>query len=283
MKIGFIGAGKVGFTLGKYFSVNGIEISGYYSRSYDSALEAVKFTGSQCFGSIEELAAASDTIFITTPDSAIKDTYLSLIGHNISGKQICHCSGSLSASEVFPEIKEKQASGYSIHPLFPVSNKYESYKEIGRAYFSIEGDSLHIKNWESFFLKLGNPVKILSSGHKTEYHAACATASNLVCALIAESTELLAKCGFTTEQALCALEPLISANIGNILKTDPVQALTGPVERCDCETVQKHLNCFESNDDRELYRSTSLKLISLAQKKHPEKNYSEMLRILKNS
>lgn len=30
MNIGFIGAGRVGFSLGKYFSENGINISGYY-------------------------------------------------------------------------------------------------------------------------------------------------------------------------------------------------------------------------------------------------------------
>ena len=28
MRIGFIGAGKVGFTLGKYFAVNGLDVAG---------------------------------------------------------------------------------------------------------------------------------------------------------------------------------------------------------------------------------------------------------------
>ena len=38
MKIGFIGAGKTGFTLGKYFSERKVKISGYYSLNPDSAL-----------------------------------------------------------------------------------------------------------------------------------------------------------------------------------------------------------------------------------------------------
>ena len=137
-----------------------------------------------------------------------------------------------------------------------------------------------INEWRIFFEKLGNPVKILSSEHKTEYHAACAIASNLVCAVIEESIEMMTKCGFTSEQALCALTPLISANISNIIKTDPVTALTGPVERCDCETVSKHMGCFESDTDRELYRAVSLKLITLAQKKHPDTDYSQLIKIL---
>ena len=44
MRIGFIGAGKVGFTLGKYFREHGIEVTGYYSRSIQSASEAAEFT-----------------------------------------------------------------------------------------------------------------------------------------------------------------------------------------------------------------------------------------------
>ncbi|MBP1591732.1 MAG: NAD(P)-binding domain-containing protein, partial [Oscillospiraceae bacterium] len=49
MKIGFIGAGKVGFTLGKYFAENGMELSGYYSSSVASAKEAAEITGSEYF------------------------------------------------------------------------------------------------------------------------------------------------------------------------------------------------------------------------------------------
>ena len=33
MRAGFIGAGKVGFSLGKYLKENGVEITGYFSKS----------------------------------------------------------------------------------------------------------------------------------------------------------------------------------------------------------------------------------------------------------
>ena len=53
LKTGFIGAGKVGFTLGKYFSnttdANSIKVTGYYSRNTQSAEEAANFTGSEAF------------------------------------------------------------------------------------------------------------------------------------------------------------------------------------------------------------------------------------------
>ena len=252
MKIGFIGAGKAGFTLGRYFAENGVELSGYFSRSRQSAEEAASFAGGNVFDDAQQLVMASDAVFITTPDAAIRQTYLSLRDVDLNGKQICHCSGALCAKEAFPDIRERGGRGYSIHPLFPISSKYESYKAIGSAYFTIEGDGFDTDEWRAFFERLGNSVKILSGEHKTEYHAACAVSSNLVCALIAQSTGLLAECGFSQEQALLALKPLITANIENVLKTDPTTALTGPVERCDCETVRRHMDCFDNATDLSL-------------------------------
>ncbi len=283
MKIGFIGAGKAGFTLGRYFAENGVELSGYFSRSRQSAEEAASFAGGNVFDDAQQLVMASDAVFITTPDAAIRQTYLSLRDVDLNGKQICHCSGALCAKEAFPDIRERGGRGYSIHPLFPISSKYESYKAIGSAYFTIEGDGFDTDEWRAFFERLGNSVKILSGEHKTGYHAACAVSSNLVCALIAQSTGLLAECGFSQEQALLALKPLITANIENVLKTDPTTALTGPVERCDCETVRRHMDCFDNETDLSLYRSASLKLVGMAQKKHPETDYSELERILKKT
>ena len=46
MKTGFIGAGKVGFSLGKLFAENGIQVTGYFSRQAESASEAAAFTNS---------------------------------------------------------------------------------------------------------------------------------------------------------------------------------------------------------------------------------------------
>ena len=45
MRIGFIGAGKVGFSLGRYLAEGGVTVTGYYSRNSRSAREAAEFTG----------------------------------------------------------------------------------------------------------------------------------------------------------------------------------------------------------------------------------------------
>ena len=71
IKIGFIGAGKVGCSLGKYFQLHQIQLSGYYSRTDSSSQFASEYTGSNCYHEIQQLVAESTVIFITVADDQI--------------------------------------------------------------------------------------------------------------------------------------------------------------------------------------------------------------------
>jgi predicted short-subunit dehydrogenase-like oxidoreductase (DUF2520 family) len=80
---------------------------------------------------------------------------------------------------------------------------------------------------------------------------------------------------------MTAFEPLIMSNIKRILAVGPVEALTGPVERNDVNTVIKHIKCMDNDVDRNMYMAISRKLVDLAENKHPETDYSELKRLLK--
>ena len=56
----------------------------------------------------------------------------------------------LSSGDAFPGIDKCGAFGYSVHPLFAVSDKYNSYKELSHAYFVIEGDERHREDVAGF-------------------------------------------------------------------------------------------------------------------------------------
>ncbi|MGN0704214.1 MAG: NAD(P)-binding domain-containing protein, partial [Lentihominibacter sp.] len=68
LRTGFIGAGKVGTSLGKYFSEGGLNVKGYYSRSAGSAQDAARFTATEAFDDMEALVKECDVIFLTVPD-----------------------------------------------------------------------------------------------------------------------------------------------------------------------------------------------------------------------
>ncbi|CBK89195.1 Phosphoglycerate dehydrogenase and related dehydrogenases [Faecalitalea cylindroides T2-87] len=104
MRAGFIGAGKVGFSLGKYLKENGVEITGYFSKSPESAKSAADFTNTKLYKSIENILSDSDTLFITVPDGQISKVWDYMKNLDIKNKNICHCSGSIS-STVFLMVK----------------------------------------------------------------------------------------------------------------------------------------------------------------------------------
>ena len=75
MKLGFIGAGKVGTTLAKYLAPHHA-IIGFASRSYKSAEEAARFTESHAFERFEDLVPLCDTVFITVPDGQTRTSLI---------------------------------------------------------------------------------------------------------------------------------------------------------------------------------------------------------------
>lgn len=75
MQISFIGAGKVGVSLGKYFMEKGRKVGGYYSLSPESAASAAKFTNTKQYNSLEEIISSSDMIFFTVPDDCISEVW----------------------------------------------------------------------------------------------------------------------------------------------------------------------------------------------------------------
>lgn len=280
MNIGIVGAGKVGFSFGRLLAEKGVRISGYYSRNPKSAEEAAEFTNSGHYTDLGKLIEDSDAIVITVPDNAITEVYRQVAEFEIQDKYICHCSGACTAEEAFPGLHEHGAYAISIHLLFPISSKYDCWRELADAFFCIEGDAQAVETFVPLLRGLGLQVQTISPESKAQYHLSCALASNFVCALVQRSIELLGGCGFSREDALHALTPLMRSNMAHVLETGAVSALTGPIERNDTQTVQKHLSCLTDKDDRQLYVLLGLEQVKMAQEKHPEQDYGKLSDLL---
>lgn len=271
MKFGFIGAGKVGFSLGKFFKTHGMEVVGYYSLLKEDAISAASFTQTNPYDSLEELVRDSDVLFLTVPDDNISDVWDELNSIEFKNKIVCHTSGSLS-SEIFSGIDNHSSYGYSIHPLFALSDPYKAYKELSNVYFTIEGHEEKLSIVKGWFDSLGVKTRTIKTEDKVLYHAAAAMASNLVVGLIdmAES--------FIPHEALV---PIMEGNMKHIVRDGTTMALTGPIERGDIATVQKHMKAL-SDDKREAYVALSKQVLNVARRKNPARDYSEMQAVLDN-
>lgn len=306
MDIGIIGAGKVGVSLGKYLKDNSIQISGFYDINSDDAAFAAQFTQTDCFSDLEELVNVSDTLFVTTPDGAIGSVWdciknmsvkkpngsthissgqadntkpscpnrLEAFDCKVKNKIVCHFSGALS-SDVFTDSQDLGVSVCSLHPMLAFSDKLSSYKSIGNTFFVIEGNTDAVSTLKTLFENLGNTVCRIDKSKKSLYHAAASVLSNDVIALLDLGYGLLEKCGFTREEALRATKNLVLGNVQSVVENGCTNALTGPVERCDCQTVKNHLDSLEG-EEKLIHLLLSKRLVLLAKDKNKSRDYSEL-------
>lgn len=278
MNIGIIGAGRVGCSIGKYLTLKNVPVTGYYSRDKEHAKWAADFTSTDYFSNLEELVALSDTLFITTTDDSIKDVWDCIKEMSIENKVICHFSGSLS-SVVFSDIEGLHAYGASLHPMLAFNNKQSSYEQLNNAFLTAEGDLKAVKCLKTLFEGLGNRVKLIDKDSKVKYHAAASMLSNDVLGVLYAGYGLLTQCGFTENEALEATKTLVLGNVNHAISLGIVEALTGPIERNDINTVVKHLEILDDGY-RDIYMSAGRQVLSVAIVKHPEFDYEAMKKLL---
>lgn len=274
MVIGFIGAGRTGCTLGKYL-FGYATVAGYYSRTWQSADDAATFTQSRAFCDLETLVNSCDTIFITTPDGVISEVWECIRHYNLKDKIVCHFSGSLS-SGIFSNSGSTGASCCSVHPMYAFSSKYTSYLQFNTACLSVEGQERAVQEMKKLFEALHHKVFVINPCDKAKYHAAAAFASNYVTGILHIALQLLKECGFNESDAIKLLAPVILNNVNSVLENGTAHALTGPVERGDISTVERHIGILNDEDILKIYKNLGKVLVSIAEEKNPEKDYKEI-------
>ena len=279
MRIGFIGAGRVGFTMGKYLVDHGIDVAGYCSRTKEHAEDASRFTDTGYYENAEDLIKECDAIFLTVSDSYISEVFDDIKKLPCTaGKIICHTSGAIS-SEVFNDTL-CQVYGYSVHPMYAVSDKYTSYKSFSNAFITIEGHEKYLDELKAVFDASGLKTGILATDSKVKYHAASVAASNLVCGMYGFAQRLLTECGFDKESASAALKGLFLDNARGVVDKGVIDQLTGPLERGDIRTMINHLNCLD-DESAAVYKAASSEVLKIAKVKNKDRSYSEIESLLK--
>ncbi|GAA5108537.1 Rossmann-like and DUF2520 domain-containing protein [Orbus sasakiae] len=275
MKIGFIGAGKVGSTLAKYFISQGISVAGFYSQSFANAEQVCQFTGCKPYTSIAALLDDSDVILITVPDSQIANVWSELCLLPLNNKLVGHCSGLLS-SDIFMFNQSVYPFGFSLHPLYAIYDRFTCYQSMHHAYFTLQSDSETVLNQlQHIFTALPNHISVIDGAQKSLYHAACVLLSNHVIALAQIGSDMLKQCGLDEQFSEQAWHPLFLGNAQSLCQYGTLAALTGPIERADVETIKQHLTAL-SPDIKPLYQQLSLVLLKISQQKHPQRDYQPL-------
>ncbi len=276
MNAGFIGAGKAGSALGRYFTERGFSVVGYFDTDLSAARRATSSTNSSSFTSPIQLVEACDIVFITVPDGAIATVWKKLCEEApedaLAGKVICHCSGCMT-SAVFDGATAMGALPCTAHPLLAFSDPMCALDDLANAHITLEGNETAVQTVGTLFKQLGNPIHHINAADKPRYHAAAVFASNLVLAPLNTAAKLMESCSFDEVAARDALRPLIVGNVQSFCNKGAAAALTGPVERNDLATVEGHLSVLDAEDTR-LYCALTQTLVEIAKDKHPDRDYS---------
>jgi len=270
LRIGFIGAGKVGFSLAKWLNINYNNVYAVYSRNIEDAKEMAGFSISEYYDDINELLCNCDTLFLTVNDDSIKDVVNMLIALHVENKILIHTSG-LKTTDIFGKLNDKNYC-YSLHPIYAFNDKYESYKNLDNIYYTLEGSDKYINEIICLFKR----VKMINKNDKAKYHLASSIVSNMVCSIINIGESLYKEVGIDD---INIYFPLIKNNIDNILHYGSVLALTGPIIRNDYNTVKMHLNELAGNN-LIIYKMLGLNLVNMASLKNNNIDYSKLKKLL---
>ncbi|WP_010288734.1 Rossmann-like and DUF2520 domain-containing protein [Kurthia massiliensis] len=267
MNIGFYGAGKVGTSLAIYFKQQGLAVSGFYSRNAAQAKESATLSATAAFSTIEALVKQSDWIFITVSDTYIEHVAAQLMPH-LQHHVLFHCSGAA------PSHILQVPNAYAFHPLYAFPSKETPLNE--QVLFTLEG-SPNVEAIKQQLATLGNPIQIIEAHQKAKYHAACVMVSNFVNGLVYAGQQMFESIGFSEETATQAYKHLFWQNAQNIFERGAVAALTGPIERNDVTTIEKHLQALEASE-KEVYATLAKLVIDTAQVKYPAQSYDVLKR-----
>lgn len=284
MKVGFIGAGKVGSGFGLYLRVKGIKVSGYFDLSSKSSEEASNKVNGEQFKSVDDLLKASDLIFITTPDDIIEAVCEKLTKEPnfTSNLMVAHMSGAADCG-LLESASKMGANVFSFHPLQTFANSDEVVDQLKESYFGLEVTTEMKEELEQFIKQVGNPYFILKSEHKANYHMGAVVVSNYLTTLMDYGLSFFEKAGINRSQGFSALQPLIQGALQNISSHGTEEALTGPIARGDKTSITKHLKTFENDGyGEEFYRYMALETLKLAEKEKLKdlNRINELMKIL---
>jgi len=262
MEVALIGAGRVGTAI--ISKLKRDKIIGVWDIDKRAERRSYKVLNKRYRPlSLEELVKRAEVILIATPDREIERVYEEIEPLLERGKTLIHFSGALS-SNIF---KKRGIGKASVHPVqtFP---SIKSSIEPG-IYFILEGNPKGIKIAKDLVETMRGRDIVLSPESKPLYHIMCVAASNFLVGILNFAMELGKTLKLKPQKTVRILSPLIEQTLRNIKEFGSVKALSGPIERGDIETVERHILSLKRFAPQfiDFYISLSSYLLSIARRK----------------
>ncbi|MDQ3054968.1 MAG: DUF2520 domain-containing protein [Actinomycetota bacterium] len=239
LRVGIIGAGRVGAVLGAALSESGHRVVAATAVSTASRDRAARLLPGAALLPADEVIARVDLILLAVPDDTLTDLVRGLAesGNFAHGQIVVHTSGAHGLAVLQPAI-DRGVLPLALHPVMTFAGRPEDVHRLSGVPFGVTANDEHRAVAETLVLELGGEPVWVEESARTLYHAALVVGSNHLVTLVAEARDLLRTAG--VEDPARLLAPLLGAALDNSLRYGD-KALTGPVSRGDVGTVRRHL------------------------------------------
>jgi predicted short-subunit dehydrogenase-like oxidoreductase (DUF2520 family) len=268
-RVGFIGAGRAGCALAWHCHRLGYPFAGVTDLKPKQA-RVVYGLMKQRYErlSSQEVAAASDVLFLTVPDAHIVPVFESVRRWLIPGTIVAHCSGAFGP-EVLAGAREQGLGTLALHPVQSFSSHSQAIRSLSGSFFAAGGSASGLRFGRHLVRQLHGGWVRVREQDRPLYHAMCVFASNFLTALFDAAEEIARELGISRRRAGLMLAPLARTVLDNIAEQGAGPSLTGPVERGDTLTVTAHLRALGKRVPTlpPMYRVMSGRLVEMARRK----------------
>ena len=240
LRVGVIGAGRVGAVLGAALAAAGHDVMAASGLSAASHLRAARLLPGVPLVPADEVVAAADLVVLAVPDDTLPGLVAGLAetGAWRAGQLAFHTSGAHGLAVLAP-AEDAGVLALALHPAMTFSGAPEDAERLVGTPFGVTSRPGHRPVAETLVLEMGGEPFFVAEADRGLYHAALVTGANHLVTLVAEAADLLRTAGVGDPARV--LGPLLTAALDNGLRRGD-RGLTGPVSRGDVGTVAAHLD-----------------------------------------
>lgn len=238
--VGVIGAGRVGAVLGAALQLAGHRVVAVAAVSEASRARAAALLPDARVRSPLDIAATADLLLLAVPDDTLPLLVDGFVAAEAvrSGQLVVHTSGRYGAGVLDP-MTRRGSLPLALHPAMTFTGKREDISRLAGCSFGVTAPEPLRPIADALVMEMGGEPQWVDEDKRPLYHAALAAGANHLTTLVAESIDLLRRCGVPEPARM--LGPLLLAALDNTLRMGDA-ALTGPVARGDAGTVATHVH-----------------------------------------
>ncbi len=262
-RFSLVGPGKVGSSLASWMAASGARLIQAVGRpGSDSACKLARTLGGRA-GSLATLVEDQvDLLLLAVPDRCLSEIATDLAGTRFSSVAL-HTAGSLGAGVLEP-LRPHTSVG-SLHPLKAFPHPLPEPALVEGTFFALDGDAKAVELGGRLAELWGGKAAVVAQDDRNLYHLAARLAAGGVTTLLSLAAEIVSGIGLPSE-AFAGYLSLAEGALHTQSTTDhPALAITGPIARCESETLLRQLRAIDENAPEARAVVTALDLETLRQ------------------